>query len=250
MLHCYIIIPYRARGNQLERKKQFEYLIPYMNGYMKQFNINYTLMVIEQNDDKLFNRGKLFNIGVLEAIKLFNPQEKSYFCHQNVDIIPQKIDYSMWSEGITDVIGFDSGLGAMYFTDLESYVRINGYPNDYDGYGQDDIILLERCKYNFVNVNLSLKKKIADHTDEVYKKNNKLGDILASDPILKELHVLDIGAFYYEWRDQRMNSINAEKVKKEIAQPQSYITNGLNTCKYKVDLFGEINYKHYLVSWN
>ena len=27
MLHCYIIVPYRARGNQIERKEQVEYFL-------------------------------------------------------------------------------------------------------------------------------------------------------------------------------------------------------------------------------
>jgi len=252
MLHCYIIVPYRARGNQTERRQQLEYFIPYMNNYMKKLNLKFTIMIMEQNDDKLFNRGKLFNIGMLEAAKLFVEGEKPYFCHQNVDLIPQKIDYSLYSEGITDVWGYVLGLGAMYFTDLPSYVKINGYPNDYDGYGQDDIILLERCKFKNIPLDLSLKNEILNLQQEVCNRNNKSGAINPDDPILKELAILDYG--YYnrnEWADYNANSINHEKVKKELENPESYIENGLNNCTYHIDsINNEITHKHYLVSWD
>ena len=251
MLHCYIIVPYRARGDQKERRKQLEYFLPYMNDYMKKFNLKFTIMVMEQNDDKPFNRGKLFNIGMLEAIKLFVEGEKSYFCHQNVDLIPQKIDYSLYSEGITDIWGYYLGLGAMYFTDLASYVKINGYPNDYDGYGQDDIILLERCKFKNVPVDISFKEKIWNMQQETFNRNNKHAAVEPNDPILKELYILDFGVPYSQWRDFKINAINHEKVKKELENPETYIKNGLNTCTYHVDSINNIStHKHYLVSWN
>jgi hypothetical protein len=242
MLHCYIIVPYRARGNQTERRQQLEYFIPYMNNYMKQFNIKYTLMVIEQNDDKLFNRGKLFNIGMLEACKLFVEGEKPYFCHQNVDLIPQKIDYSLYSEGITDVWGYHLGLGAMYFTDLESYVKINGYPNDYDGWGADDIILLDRCKFNNISVKYSLRDAILINQSEVFKTNN---------PDIKNLFLLDIGVQNRDkWVNVKTAENNLEKNKKENSQPETFIKNGLNTCIYHVDSINETTYKHFFVSWD
>ena len=248
MLHCYIIVPYRARGNQTERKQQLEYFIPYMNNYMKQFSIKYTIMVMEQNDDKLFNRGKLFNIGMLEATKLLVKGEKSYFCHQNVDLIPQKLDYSLYFEGITDVWGYDLGLGAMYFTDLASYITINGYPNDYDGYGQDDVILLERCKFKNVPVDLSLKNLIKEKQKEVH--DNMPTEFYMNDQRLDELLIRDYGEYKKdEWADYNADSINKEKVFKELENPATYIDNGLNTCTYHVDSITDITHKHYLISW-
>jgi len=249
MLHCYIIVPYRARGNQAERKYHLDYFIPYMNKYMKQFNFKFTIMVMEQNDDKLFNRGKLFNIGMLESTKLFVEGEKPYFCHQNVDLIPQKIDYSLYSKGITDVWGYDLGLGAMYFTDLASYTAINGYPNDYDGYGHDDVILLERCKFKNIPVDLSLKNLIKEKQKEVHDKMPT--EFYMNDPRLDELLLRDYGEYKKnEWADYNADAINNLKVKSELSSPEKYIENGLNTCTYHVDAIINTTHKHYLVSWD
>ena len=54
-----IIVPYRDRPNQL---KTFTERIAGL------INIPYELIIIEQADDKEFNRGKLLNIGFIKAI--------------------------------------------------------------------------------------------------------------------------------------------------------------------------------------
>ena len=52
-----IIIPYRnRRGHLKEFSRRFV-------KYMEKFDINYELIVINQDDAKLFNRGTLLNIG-------------------------------------------------------------------------------------------------------------------------------------------------------------------------------------------
>ena len=55
-----IIVPYRNRPNQL---KTFTERIASL------INIPYELIIIEQVDDKEFNRGKLLNIGFNSAVK-------------------------------------------------------------------------------------------------------------------------------------------------------------------------------------
>ena len=56
-----IIVPYRNRSEQLAvfRKEINDYL-----------EIDFELIIVEQSDKKEFNRGKLLNIGFLEADKL------------------------------------------------------------------------------------------------------------------------------------------------------------------------------------
>ena len=56
-----IIIPYR------DRKSHLEMFLPYMKKYLKEYD--YKIYVIEQNDNKPFNRGKLLNIGAKIAIR-------------------------------------------------------------------------------------------------------------------------------------------------------------------------------------
>ena len=59
-----IVVPYRNRYAQLYEFKQS------IKEYFRKTEIDYRLIVVEQDDAKLFNRGKLLNIGFLEAKKL------------------------------------------------------------------------------------------------------------------------------------------------------------------------------------
>jgi len=54
-----IIVPYRNRKKQLDR---------FLN-YFKNSNLDCHIFVVEQDDEKPFNQGKLLNVGFLEAVK-------------------------------------------------------------------------------------------------------------------------------------------------------------------------------------
>ena len=59
-----IIVPYRNRYKQLVLFKRK------ITEYMTNRGIDYELIVVEQDDAKLFNRGMLLNIGFEESLKL------------------------------------------------------------------------------------------------------------------------------------------------------------------------------------
>ena len=69
-----ILIPYRNREEHL--KYFIKNTIPYLKQYLNPFKI----IIIEQNNDRLFNRGKLLNVGFLEYFK-----EGKYFFTHDVD---------------------------------------------------------------------------------------------------------------------------------------------------------------------
>lgn len=52
-----IIVPYRNRAGQM---KQF---LSYIHNFLRKQSIHYKIFIVEQNDEKPFNRAKLFNIG-------------------------------------------------------------------------------------------------------------------------------------------------------------------------------------------
>lgn len=219
----YIIIPYRARGVNEFRKNQYDMLLPHLVNYLD--GTPYTALVIEQNDDQPFNRGKLFNIGMLEAKKLCGSTEvgAAYFCHQNVDLIPTTVKYKHYGPGFTDIYGYPGGLGAMYFCDYASYETVNGYPNDLYGWGVDDTALMERCKLEHIPIDRS-----------VY--NNK--SVIELDPALR--HLID-GSHH---------DLNRKKVDTDLRN-DLYKTNGLNSCEYSiasVEHKKELNCYHYLAN--
>ena len=67
-----IIVPYRNRYKQLILFKRK------ISEYMTNRGIDYELIVVEQDDAKLFNRGMLLNIGFEESLK---------FCNSYADLV-------------------------------------------------------------------------------------------------------------------------------------------------------------------
>lgn len=146
-----IIVPYRNRPRQLSafRKSIKDYL-----------KIPYEVIVVEQNDSKDFNRGFLLNIGFLKAEEL----GCNYVVFHDVDMLPVDADYSFSTEpthlitelevpeGVSRQL-FDGYFGGVTLFPSNIFRKINGYSNQYYGWGFEDDDLLLRCVENNVNVN-------------------------------------------------------------------------------------------------
>jgi len=135
-----IIVPYRDRQSHLE------VFVPYMEEYLKDYD--YKIFVIEQNDDKPFNRGKLLNVGARIAIK----EGFDYFALHDVDMLPLKgVDYSYPETPIHLVskinkdVPFIDYFGGVTLFNIHDYKLVNGYSNEYWGWGFEDDDLLYRC---------------------------------------------------------------------------------------------------------
>lgn len=139
-----IIVPYRDR---LEHLRIFRRDI---ESYMIEKGIPYNLYVIEQETGKPFNRGKLLNIGFHVS-----KDECDYFCFHDVDMIPIEANYSP-VESPTHIavsveqfewkLPYEGYFGGVTLFDKNSFIKINGYSNEYWGWGAEDDDLLLRCK--------------------------------------------------------------------------------------------------------
>lgn len=138
-----IIVPYRNREEHLN---VFVSEIPKMIT-----NVDFDIVIIEQFDDKPFNRAKLLNIG-------FNYKKdvSDYFCFHDVDMIPTMADYSYCDKPYhmaTHVSQFGGTAyhdyyGGVNLFNKEDFIKINGYSNDFWGWGGEDDDLLKRVKKN------------------------------------------------------------------------------------------------------
>jgi predicted glycosyltransferase involved in capsule biosynthesis len=133
-----IIIPYR------DREEHLNIFIKEISDFIK---FDYKITVVEQLNDKPFNRAKLLNIG-FDINK-----ENGYFCFHDVDMIPIEADYSYPEEPIhmaTNASQFDYNLpfndyyGGVNLFNKEDFIKVNGYSNDYWGWGIEDDDLLKR----------------------------------------------------------------------------------------------------------
>ena len=143
-----IIVPYRDRYEHLQTFKRN------IRDYFAKLDIKYELIIIEQDDARLFNRGKLLNIGFLHAKKL----KCDYVVFHDVDMIPIDVDYTytehpthlaskfISKDNSTNRIVFDEYFGGVTIFPTEMFEKINGYSNEYWGWGFEDDDLLYRCK--------------------------------------------------------------------------------------------------------
>ena len=143
-----IIVPYRDRYFDLVEFKS------HITKHLSDSGINYYLIIVEQDDEKSFNRGKLLNIGTIYAKKL----GCDYVVFHDLDMLPEEVDYSYSDTPLhlaTNLIGtkdfkrivFDQYFGGVTLFPIKTFEEINGYSNNYWGWGYEDDDLLYRCKY-------------------------------------------------------------------------------------------------------
>lgn len=138
-----VVVPYRNREEHL---KEF---VPFMEKVLDEEKIPYQILIVEQADSKPFNRAKLLNVGYKES-----ESESEYFAFHDVDMLPLDSDYS-FPEGPTHLaseveqfnwgLPYDGYFGGVTLFDKESFVKINGYSNEYWGWGAEDDDVLHRC---------------------------------------------------------------------------------------------------------
>lgn len=151
-----IIVPYRNRFEHLEEFKKS--ITKYLNDTG---HTNHVIIIVEQDDAKLFNRGMLCNIGFMESQK----QNCDYVIIHDVDMIPIVVDYSYSNKPIhlaTDNIPFESYFGGMTLFPSNLFLKINGFSNLYWGWGFEDDDLRYRCVKNNIPFETHIIEKITE----------------------------------------------------------------------------------------
>lgn len=146
-----IIVPFRDRDAHL---KEF---VPAIRQYLADSGIDHEILVVEQTHGKPFNRAKLLNIGFLEASK-----DCDYFVMHDVDMIPFRNlvnngpDYSYRDEPthlasaasqFNFTLPYGGYFGGVTLFPRKAFDQVNGYSNEYWGWGAEDDDMLYRCHY-------------------------------------------------------------------------------------------------------
>lgn len=147
-----LLVSYRARGIQAFRRNQIIRLIENIKHFFSKHDIPYKIIISEQNNDMRFNRGFLLNVAFLESEKLF--QDKKIYFHMNADyIIDISREFPPELFQMDENVGFlelyrppHPVLGSACLFDPESYRKINGFPNDLEGWGGDDWAIYHRIQ--------------------------------------------------------------------------------------------------------
>lgn len=125
-----IVVPFRDRNQHL---LQF---VPHMVKRFKRAEI----IIVEQVAGKPFNRGKLLNIGFLEA-------RGEYYAFHDVDMLPIQSDYSFPScpthlatkaEQFGYRMPYAEYFGGVTLFNRADFEKCNGYTNEMWGWGAED----------------------------------------------------------------------------------------------------------------
>ncbi|KAM9329238.1 beta-1,4-galactosyltransferase 1 [Gastrophryne carolinensis] len=135
-----LIIPFRNRDEHLK------YWLYYLHQFLQRQQLDYGVYVINQDGDSTFNRAKLLNVGYAEALKEY---DYDCFVFSDVDLIPMddRNIYKCYSQPRHLSVSMDKfGFGLPYMQyfggvsalSKEQFKRINGFPNNYWGWGGED----------------------------------------------------------------------------------------------------------------
>ncbi len=146
-----IVIPFR------NRQKHLDELLPRLEEYCSDFD--FKIFVVEQANSLPFNKGILLNIGFKES------EDFDYWAFNDVDYYPEEADYS-YAPGVAHLayyvdeygwqLAHNRFMGGVFITDRPSYMRINGFPNEYWGWGDEDNEIYDR--YEMVNIPVVRRK--------------------------------------------------------------------------------------------
>ena len=201
-----IAIPYR------NREKHLEFFIKNTVPLLQEHLPNSKVVVIEQNEGKLFNRGALLNV----AFKEYENKTKYFFTH-DVDMIPSlEIIKSIYTKEDIEMFRVKlihkESLGGIIKVKHDIIFDINGFPNNIWGWGIEDRALFYRCYIK--------KIKITNNTKDSFKilpHNSNANTYINEKKIISDI-----------WRKPNIDSLNKEEQEKLVQD------SGINTLKYRI----------------
>lgn len=148
-----ILVIYRQRERQLN-----EFLI-YMHNFLRKQRIHYRIFIVEQFDQKPFNRAKLFNIGYVYARRLGFP---CVVLH-DVDLLPMNLGqlYACTQQPRHMCASLDTFRFTLPYAELfggvvaiesQVYADINGMSNMFHGWGGEDDDLFGRLYAKHIDI--------------------------------------------------------------------------------------------------
>lgn len=222
-----------------ERSKQREAYIHLMNRLLIPYQCSFKIFIIEQdNDGNPFNIGKLKNIGYELAAK----EKFSHYIFSDIDIVPDYnlMKYLFVNPGNKPISLATRGtryksrvfMGTLLSFSGETFEKINGYPNNFWGWGGEDDALITRLVQNNINEILVPKEgaviDFEEKNNTTIKFENKKANL-----VKEELKYEKLYADYQKnnWKNNGLSNLKYEIINEEK------INN--NTFQIKVNLLKE-----------
>ncbi|NWQ79113.1 B4GT4 galactosyltransferase, partial [Columbina picui] len=199
-----ILIPHR------NREKHLLYLLEHLHPFLQRQQLDYGIYVIHQAGSTKFNRAKLLNVGYLEALKEAN---WDCFIFHDVDLVPEN-DFNIYmcdKQPKHLVVGrnntgyrlrYQGYFGGVTALTRDQFSKVNGFSNNYWGWGGEDDDLRIRVEIQKMRV-VRPSADVARYTMIFHKRDHG-------------------------------NEENGERMKLLRQVSRTWKTDGLNSCSYKL----------------
>lgn len=190
-----IIVPFRDNKFQ-DRKGQLDKFIRFWKSKKELLkDYSYKIFIIEQSkDNRKFNRGQLLNLGQ----KIADEQGYNNLIFHDVDLTPYDnlLPYYFYKSknpihpgSIWDKYTFNEFFGGVTILNNELFKKINGYPNQFWGWGGEDDVFYNRCLKNVDKIIVPEDGKLDEmkHVNTSKIKSIKLSSIIKQKLILDDL---------------------------------------------------------------
>lgn len=206
-----IIIPFREHIDSTIRINHLKQLYKHMNNFFNNTNITHSYFIINQTSyNKRFNRGKLLNIGFEIANKL----KYDIFVTHDVDMLPDDylLQYYLYIPKYpihiaypksTVKYSYSTYIGGINIYSKKDYIKINGFPNDFWGWGGEDDAIYDRISINNLPVIRPNKGNVQELEHKSFHKDTE--------------------------------NTNIKKWENRIDNTKNWKTNGLTDLTYKID---------------
>uniref|UniRef100_M3XQI8 Beta-1,4-galactosyltransferase n=1 Tax=Mustela putorius furo TaxID=9669 RepID=M3XQI8_MUSPF len=184
--HTAVVVPYYGRDQHLQ------HLLFHLHPFLQLQQLHYAIYVVNQVHNTAFNRGKLRNVGFWEAM-----QEEEWDClfFHDVNLLPEddrnlyicdifpahvsvaidKFDYKLPYRGY---------LGGVFALRPIHYLKINGFPNSYQGWDLEDHDIAARWEALLKEPSTGLQVPPCYHMlegqDPSHQRSPQSPDLLAS----------------------------------------------------------------------
>ena len=204
-----LIIPYRNRESHLE------HFLANSFPKLKEVLPKLEVIVVEQTEGKKFNRGATINIGYD-----YYKQDEYDYITQDVDVNPiiqEAVDFykqDVQSDYFLGIYSDGQTLGGVVKCKGSTFRKVNGFPNDYWGWGHEDKEFQNRAEH----FGCKIEKIIKFHE---YEKKAKYFKIFQDNHVREES-----GKWFTAYHQFRRSNENIQK--------NSIMNNGLTTLKYTI----------------
>ncbi|KAE8293531.1 Beta-1,4-galactosyltransferase 3 [Larimichthys crocea] len=208
--HTAIVVPYRNRQTHLRA------LLYHLHPFLQRQQIHYSIYIVQQWGNGTFNRAKLLNVGVREALR--DEDWSCIFLH-DVDLLPENDHntYTCHKQFPTHLsvamdkfryrLPYPQYFGGVSAVTPDQYMKMNGFPNQYWGWGGEDDDIAARVRLSGMKimrppVAIGHYKMIKHKGDRGNEQNPRRFDLLKRTRL--------------NWRSDGLNSLTYELLSKEL----------------------------------